>query len=217
MTSKPLPSSLSAPDSPDPTLEDPTGEETETAVQVRRLLERLEQGDREAFDQLLPLVYQELRMIARQQKRGQRQGPKTTALVHEAYLKLAKQSASHYADRGHFFAVAAKAMRHLLIDQARQRHSQKRGGDLVRLSFDEALDHPEDLDESSEMLLDLDRALNTLRDRDPRLLEVIECRFFAGLSVEETAQALSLSSRTIKRDWLKARVWLQVQLAESPT
>lgn len=176
------------------------------------LLQRLEHGDKDAFDELLPLVYQELRIIARRQKRGRSGGPKTTALVHEAYLKLANRSAYHFADRGHFFAVAAKAMRHLLIDQARQRQSQKRGGDMIRLSFDEVLDHPGDKKESGEMLLDLDRALGSLGDRDPRLLQVIECRFFAGLSVEETAEALSLSSRTIKRDWLKARVWLQLQL-----
>ena len=176
------------------------------------LLQRLEHGDKEAFDELLPLVYQELRIIARRQKRGRSGGPKTTALVHEAYLKLANRSGYHFADRGHFFAVAAKAMRHLLIDQARQRQSQKRGGEMIRLSFDEVLDHPGDKKESSEILLDLDRALGNLGERDPRLLQVIECRFFAGLSVEETAEALSLSSRTIKRDWLKARVWLQLQL-----
>jgi RNA polymerase sigma factor (TIGR02999 family) len=180
--------------------------------EVTRLLRAYEAGDREAFNRLVPLVYDELRRVARRQKR--RTGARTldtTALVHEAYLKLAGAGHLGLADRGHLMAVAATAMRQVLIGRARARLRVKRGGGQAALELDEARTAaaPE------EWLLDVDRALQALHGRDERLARVFECRFFAGFTEEETAQALALSLRTVQRDWMRARAWLRAQLAHS--
>jgi RNA polymerase sigma factor (TIGR02999 family) len=182
---------------------------------VTLLLRAFRQGDRGAFDRLVPLVYDDLRRIARRQlRRGGRAGTlNTTGLVHEAWLRLVDQSQAEWQDRGHFLAVAARAMRQITIDHARRRLAAKRGGGAPR----------EELDESrlpgaqrAEWLLALEEALEHLARHNERLVRVVECRFFAGFSEEETAEALGVSLRTAQRDWLRARAWLREELREIP-
>lgn len=156
-------------------------------------------------------VYDELRMIARRQLYGRRGGEtiQTTALVHEAFLKLARSESDDFNDRSHFFAVAATAMRQILVDYARQRASEKRGGEFKRVDFDmEKLD----VESQTELLIELDDALQKLSALDPRLTKVVECRYFAGMTEPETAAALGVNERTVRRDWVKARAWLHVEL-----
>jgi RNA polymerase sigma factor (TIGR02999 family) len=180
--------------------------------EITRLLRAYQGGDVHAFDRLVPLVYDELRRIARGQIRRSPTGPSigATDLAHEAYLKLAHAQQIGAADRGHLMAVAASAMRQVLIDRARARLSAKRGGGQYAAELDDRdapIAHP------SEWLVDLDRALGVLRARDERLARVFECRFFAGLSEDETAEALGVSLRTAQRDWKRARAWLRAELA----
>lgn len=168
-------------------------------------------GDRGAFDRVLGLVYDELRRMAHRQLRGEPDGHTlcTTALVHEAYLKLVDQTAAGFRDRAHFLAVASMAMRRILVDHARRQYAAKRGARPDRISLDrvDALRtvHPDDRD---EMLVSLDEALTELSALDARQARVVECRFFGGLTEEETAEALGIGLRTAKRDWSKARSWL---------
>lgn len=183
-----------------------------TQETVRRLLQELRAGDSEALDQLFPLVYRELKELARRQRRRWRGDYtlNTTALVHEAYLKLVGQERVEVEGRAHFRALAARAMRHILCDYARERRAHKRGGDLRKLSLDElpALPAAAFTEERSLVLLSLDDALERLEARDARQARVVECRFFGGLTVEETASALGISPRTVKRDWAVAQAWL---------
>ncbi|MEZ5317172.1 MAG: ECF-type sigma factor [Vicinamibacterales bacterium] len=184
-------------------------------MDVTELLHAHREGRPEAFDRLLPLVYQDLRRAARSQRRRLRAGDTldTTALVHEAYLRLVDQTRADWKDRGHFMAVSATAMRQILIDHARERLRLKRGGDLQRADVDvDALGVADD----AEQLLDLDRALTRLAAVDPRQVRVVECRYFAGLSEAETAEALGISLRTAQREWLKARAWLRQALGSRP-
>jgi RNA polymerase sigma factor (TIGR02999 family) len=169
------------------------------------------QGEREAFERLVPLVYQDLRRVARARLRGQGSGEtlNTTALVHEAYVKLVDQSRVSWNDRQHFFAVAAMAMRQILIDHARHRGRDKRGGQVQKITLDEA---PDPTAKDSEQLIDLDLALSKLAEIDERQVRIVECRYFAGLTEQETADALGLSLRTTQREWLKARAWLRHEL-----
>ena len=181
--------------------------------EITRLLRAYEAGDEEAFNRLVPLVYDELRGIARGQRR---RGPglaslDTTALVHEAYLKLASAEELSISDRGHLLAVAASAMRQVLIDHARARLRAKRGAGQAMAELEEN-DLP--VAYSPEWLIDLDRALSLLRRQDQRLVSVFECRFFGGLNAGETAEALGLSLRTVQRDWMRARAWLRAELGE---
>lgn len=178
---------------------------------VTQLLERLRSGDRSALDALLPLVYDELRRIARGQRQrlGSSLTVNTTALVHEAYLKLVKDRARNYSDRSHFFAVAATAMRQLLIDEAKRHAAKKRGSGRRPISLDSV---DVGIEGQAESLLELDRALDKLGQVSPRLLRVVECRFFGGLTETETAAALAVTDRTIRRDWAKARAWLAVEM-----
>ncbi|HVS02415.1 MAG TPA: ECF-type sigma factor [Thermoanaerobaculia bacterium] len=179
--------------------------------EVTRLLQAHQAGDVGALDRLVPLVYDDLRRLARRQLAGHRRGHlDTTALVHEVYLKLVDQTRIPGESRRHFLAVAARAMRQVVVDFARRRQARKRGGEQVHLTLDAATVAVE---EEAEMLLALDEALRRLGELDPRLIRVVECRFFAGLSEEETAGALALSTRTVQRDWTRARAWLQAQLA----
>lgn len=174
---------------------------------IARLLEELRAGDRGALDRLFPLIYADLRQRAHRQLAASRPGDSlsTTALVHETYLKLTTSSHQSYADRIHFFAVASRAMRQILVDYARQHSAEKRGGGADPLSFDRVeLAFPE---RASDVVA-LDEALERLARLDERLARVVELRFFAGLSVEETGAALDLSPRTVKREWQKARAWL---------
>ncbi|MGH9162451.1 MAG: ECF-type sigma factor [Vicinamibacteraceae bacterium] len=165
----------------------------------------------DASDQLVPLVYNELRRLARRQRWARRpeQTLTTTGLVHEAYLKLAGQRASAWRDRDHFFATAARAMRHILIDHAKSRLRQKRGGGLARVTLDER--HIASDDEAEQLLL-IDDALERLAAQEARLAQVVECRFFAGMSEQETAAALGVSERTVQRDWARARSWLKEEI-----
>jgi len=186
---------------------------------VTRLLRRISDGDREAFNDLYPLVYDELRAMARAQRRrrGDTDTLNTTGLVHEAYLKLAGQEHPQWHDRAHFSAVAATAMRHLRIDHARRAHAARRGGRQIRLSleqFEHALaptpDGPAAGD--SELLVLLDEALRKLGQVSERQVRIVECRFFADMSVPDTAAALSLSTATVKRGWSMAQAWLHREM-----
>ena len=165
-----------------------------------------------ALDQLIPLVYNELRVIAHRQLAVQARGGtlSTTALVHEAYLKMVDQSHSDWCDRAHFLAVASLAMRHVLVDRAKARSTLKRGGERRRITLDDA--HIA-VDDQPEALLQLDEAMNHLAELQPRLARVVECRFFGGLTEEEIAEALGVTVRTVQRDWAKARMLLQRVLA----
>ena len=174
---------------------------------ITRLLAELRAGDRGALDRLFPLIYSDLRQRAHRQLAGSRPGDtlSTTALVHETYLKLTASSNQSYVDRVHFFAVASRAMRQILVDYARQHAAEKRGGGADPLSFDRVeIAFPE---RAADVVM-LDEALDRLAQLDGRLARVVELRFFAGLSVEETGAALDLSPRTVKREWQKARAWL---------
>jgi len=179
---------------------DPKGE-------ITLLLQELAEGNDSAFDRLVPLVYEDLRHIARRYMR--RQGSTitvdTTGLVHEAYLRLVDQTQIRWKDRDHFLSVYAVVMRNLLVDMARKRQAAKRGGDQQRITFDENLVR---IDEQADQLIALDGALTRLAELEERLAHVVECRFFAGLSEDETAKALGVTTRTVQRDWAKAKALL---------
>jgi RNA polymerase sigma factor (TIGR02999 family) len=172
--------------------------------EITRLLREARGGGRDAFDRLLPVVYEELRRIAGRQLRGEAAGHTlgATALVHEAYLKLAVPQAAPWTDRAHFFAIAARAMRQVLVDHARRRAAQKRGGAWERTTLS---GKPLALDTDPAELLALDDALEGLEERQR---EIVEMRFFAGMTEEEVAVVLGISERTVRRDWTKARAWL---------
>jgi RNA polymerase sigma factor (TIGR02999 family) len=175
-------------------------------------LTRLRAGEGDALDRLLPIVYDELRSLARAQLRNENPGHTlgATALVHEAYIRLSKRSEIAPGDRSHFFAIAAQAMRRVLIDHARIRGAQKRGSGKVALSLDNAGALLTD-DGSGELLI-IDEALERLAAANPRAAQVVERRFFAGLTLDETADSLALSKKTVQRDWTLARAWLQKEI-----
>lgn len=181
---------------------------------ISRLLAELSRGRREALDQLIPMVHDELRRIAHGQLRNERPGHtlNTTALVNETYLKLVKVEQVQWQDRAHFLAVAARVMRRVLIDYARTRGREKRGGDAVRVSLGDAADVPAS---QAEDLMELDDALGRLEALNQRQCRVVECRCFAGMSVEETAEALGTSPATVKRDWAFSRAWLNRELGRA--
>jgi RNA polymerase sigma factor (TIGR02999 family) len=189
----------------------------QTAV-VGRLLDQLRSGDRQAFDQLLPLVYGELHHLAEQQRRRWSGDDtlNTTALVHEAYLRLAGQSTPAWRSRPHFLAVAARAMRHILLDYAKSKQRAKRGGGQHRVSLEEiesALKGGDPADAGAEALLALEDALRRLDEHDPRQSRIVECRFFGGMAIQDTADALGISPATVKRGWAMAQAWLYRELA----
>jgi RNA polymerase sigma factor (TIGR02999 family) len=182
--------------------------------EVTRLLDALQHGDRAALDRLVPLVYEELRALAHGQ-RQRWQGDHTldtTALVHEAYLKLVDQSRASWESRAHFLATAAKAMRHILINYARDRRAQKRGGEQPKLSLEELSEGMEGTavlsDDRAELLIALDAALTKLEHVNERQSRIVECRFFGGLTIEETAAALGISTASVSRGWALAQVRL---------
>jgi len=191
------------------------GSAADDAGDVTRLLAGISGGDQAAWDALFPLVYERLQAIAHRQLRGERTEHTlaTSDLVHEAYFSLVGIAAVSWTDRAHFMAMAARAMRRVLIDHARARRTQKRGGwrDKAVLDVD-AL--PADVPD--ERLLFLDDALRRLEARNERYGRIVECRFFAGMSIEETAKALDISPATVKRDWLVARAWLHRELSDEP-
>jgi len=168
-----------------------------------------QEGTPGALDDLFDLVYPELRVIARRQlRRGRPDGPilDTTGLVHEAYFKLVDHTQVGWRDRHHFFAIAAHAMRQVIVDYARERSRLKRGAGRPHLDLDE---RQIAIDAHVEQLLALNEALERLEAEEPRLLQVVECRYFAGYTEEETAEALAVSTRTVERDWLRAKAWLR--------
>ena len=183
---------------------------------VSGLLARVRDGSRSAFDELVSLVYDELHELAKAQRRHWRGDHTldTTALLHEAYLKVAAADSPDWQDRSHFYSVAARAMRQVLIDYARARAAGKRGGDRARVSFDELrLGAADDaarraVEAPDEILLALDDALTRLERCDARQARIVECRFFAGMTIRETATVVGLSTATVERDWAMARAWL---------
>ena len=187
----------------------------EERADITGLLRELSQGRAGALDCLIPIVYDKLRRIAHQQLRGERSEHtlSTTALVNEAYLKLVNISQVEWRDRAHFFAVAARLMRRVLIDYARARKRVKRGGHAVHVTLAEAQDVP--LGVAADDLLAVDEALARLEAQSERQCRVVECRCFAGLSLDETAEALGISVATVKRDWTFARAWINRALASS--
>ncbi|HXG91878.1 MAG TPA: sigma-70 family RNA polymerase sigma factor [Blastocatellia bacterium] len=174
---------------------------------VTQLLLKWRNGDESALDRVMPMVYGELRRLARRCLRGERAGHtiQTTTLVHEAYLRLVDASRIPWHDRQHFFAIAAQIMRRVLVDEARKRRFQKRGGQLIRVSLEEA---PVFSSERDAELVALDEALDRLARFAPRKCRVVELRFFGGLSIEETAAALNVSTDIVKREWRTAKLWL---------
>jgi len=179
---------------------------------ITGLLRELSQGRRDALDRLIPIVYEELRRIAHGQLRREHTGHtlSTTGLVHEAYLKLVNIHQVEWRDRAHFFAMAARLMRRILIDYARGKRREKRGGDAVQVQLTDAFDVPGPV--AVEDLVALDEALARLEAQSERQCRVVECRCFAGLSLEETAHALGISVATVKRDWDFSRAWLNREL-----
>ena len=177
------------------------------APDVTTLLQAWGQGEKSALKRMIPLVYKELRRIAHRRMAAERKGHtlQTTALVNEAYLKLIDFQKVNWQDRAHFFAVSAQVMRRILVDFARSRGYQKRGGGAPRVTLDENLLGPIAGDQN---LVALDDALKALTEMDPRKSKVVELRYFGGLSVEETAEVLQVSRRTVLRDWEFARFWL---------
>jgi RNA polymerase sigma factor (TIGR02999 family) len=180
---------------------------------ISHLLQEWSAGDQRALEELTPLVYEELRQRAARYLRRERPGHtlQTTALIHEAYLRLVDAKDVQWQGRAHFFAIAANLMRRILVDHARRRNADKRGGSFIRVPLDEAVAvavaKEVDVD-----LLAIDEALDRLAAIDPQQARVIELRFFSGLSVEETAEALGVSLKTVKRDWSMARAWLRREI-----
>jgi RNA polymerase sigma factor (TIGR02999 family) len=184
---------------------------------VTRILSQIEQGDPQAAEQLLPLVYNELRKLAAakltQEKPGQTL--QATALVHDAYIRLVDvEQAQHWDSRGHFFAAAAEAMRRIVVDQARRKNSQRQGGGRVRLDIDEAAPIPLSSQEPNRILA-INEALSVLETESPRKAQLVKLRFFVGMTLEEAAAALGVAVPTAKRDWAAARVWLYRRLSEA--
>lgn len=181
--------------------------------EVTQLLAELGHGSRDALDRVLPIEYAELQRIAHRQLDGERPDHTmaTSDLVHEAYLKLVGLDRIEWKNRAQFFAVAAQAMRRVLVDYAISRRAQKRGGDRRKVSLDDAMLVTE---QQSDELLALHYALTELEAINPRLGRVVECRYFAGMSIQETAEVLETSPATVKRDWTLARAWLHRSLSE---
>lgn len=180
---------------------------------ISELLDAWSDGDQEAWSKLVPLVYDELRGQAHRCLRRERSNHtlQTTALVHETYLKLVEQRAVHWDNRAHFFWLASEIMRRILVDYAKSRNRQKRGGKVEHLSLNSALQiaiHETDID-----LLELDEALNKLAEIDKQQARIVTLRYFSGLSIEETAEVIKISPATVKRDWKMAKAWLHHELS----
>lgn len=210
----PLPSPL--PEDPDPTPPVPAGD-------VTMLLQSWADGDRAALDRLIPAVYSQLRQVARSAARRERPENtlQATGLVHEAFIRLSQQRSSRWSNRFEFFGWASRVMRQILVDHARAKHAQKRGGGVVHASLDDdALSLHDELKAPTSPwleLLALDEALTRLKALDPQQARVVELRFFGDLDVEETAQCLGISTATVKREWATARAWLLRELKAGPT
>ncbi len=171
-------------------------------------------GDKAALDRVITLVYQELRRVARREMRRERPGDtlQTTALINEAYLRLVDYARVRPRDRSHFFAIAAQAMRRILIERARSRRSAKRGSGAQKVSLDEAADVS---NQRAANLVALDEALTNLAAIDPRKAEIVELKYFGGLTIEETAEVLDVSTPTVERDWHMAKIWLHREISKT--
>ena len=182
-----------------------------SSTPVTQLLGRWRSGDLEALDSLIPLVYDELRSIAKHYLRNERPGHtlQSTALVHEAYVRMANQDLPEWQNRAHFFAVAAQLMRQILVDHARAHRASKRGSGVCNVALDEAEGKAQAVNVD---ILALDEALKTLSEMDPQQAKIVELKFFGGLSIEDTAAVMGISSSTVKRDWVTARAWLHREL-----
>jgi len=182
---------------------------------VAALVDSARQGDEQALSELTPIVYDELRRLAARYLRRERPGQtlQATALVHDVYLRLLQDSQLSWQNRAHFFGIAARSMRQILIERARARHAAKRGGSRIRVTLDPGLIAAESKAFDLEAL---DEALTRLGKLDPALARVVEVRFFGGLSIEETAEALDISPATVKRRWTTAKAWLARELGGSP-
>ena len=182
--------------------------------EITQMLREWSEGRREALDELMPLVYDELRRQASRYLRTERVGHtlQTTALIHEAYLKLIDQRDVSWQNRAHFFGVAAQAMKRILVDYARERHREKRGGAFENLPLDEARFVVSG--ESGVDLIAVDKALSRLAEFDPQQASIVELKFFGGFSIEETAEALGISSATVKREWNSAKAWLRLEMSK---
>jgi RNA polymerase sigma factor (TIGR02999 family) len=180
--------------------------------EITRLLRQHLAGEAGAFDRLVPLVYDRLRELARRQLRRQssERTLDTTALVHEAYLQLVEETGVAWQDRAHFYAITARAMRRIVVDHVRQRVALKRGGGLAPLELD--ADAVAGARSEVELVIAVDRALESLASFNERLTRLVECRFFAGMTEEEAAAALGISLRTAQRDWMRAQAWLRREL-----
>ena len=187
----------------------------EPPSQVTKLLRGWRGGDRKALDALLPLVYGELRRLAHRHLRNERPDHtlQSTALVHEVYFRLVGQDLPEWEGRAHFFAIAAQLMRQILVDYARRHRASKRGSGVCMLTLDDALALPRRKDVD---VIALDDALNTLAEIDPRQSRVVELRFFAGLSLEETSEVMGIATATVQRDWTAARAWLHREISRRP-
>jgi len=181
---------------------------------VTRILNAIERGDAKATDELLPLVYEELRLLAAQKLSHEPPGQtlQATALVHEAYLRLVGDEPRSWANRGHFFAAAAEAMRRILVERARRRHSARHGGSLQRVALDEAILSAND---PQEDLLALDEALDRLATEDEKLAEVVKLRYFAGLTLSQIAEVMGVTRRTVDRHWALGRAWLYQEMTKA--
>jgi len=180
---------------------------------VTRILNAIEQGDAQAADKLLPLIYEELRILAAQKMSHEPPGQtlQATALVHEAYIRLVGEEARNWDSRGHFFAAAAEAMRRILVENARRKKSSKHGGDKLKVD----LNHAElAIEEPSEDLIALDEAMTRLSETDPGVADLVKLRYFAGLTIEQAAEFLGLSRRTAIDHWAYARAWLRREISK---
>ena len=179
---------------------------------VTKLLVRLKKGENHLYDELYPLIYEELKRLA--YSHMSRQSPdhtlSRTELVHETYLKMVDQTQIDFNDRSHFLGIASRCMRQILIDYARKKRADKRGGDKQDVTYIDELFA--DADNKAKELIDIDEALHRLEDLSERLSKVVEMRFFGEMTIDETAQALGISKSTVKRDWVKARGWLYKEL-----
>lgn len=184
--------------------------------EIGRLIARWGDGDESALHALIPLVYDDLRRMAHRHRTRESPGHilETTAIVHEAYMSLAEGRKAAWRNRAHFFAVASRVMRHVLVDYARRKRAEKRGGDLIRVPLrDDLAAHEGDVVE----VLGLEEALGWLAEHDARMARVVECRFFGGMTVEEVADALGVSTRTVEREWTRARAHLYRALSGKAT
>ena len=180
--------------------------------EVTQLLVRIKSGENKAYEELYPLIYEELRQLAYRHMKNQRADHtlSKTGLVHEAYIKMTDQSEINFSDKSHFLAIASRCMRQILIDHARKKHAQKRGGKNKDLTYIDELFSKQK--QKTKELIDIDDALKELETLNERLVKIVEMRFFGEMTIEDTAEALNVSKSTVKRDWVKARGWLYKEL-----